>query len=138
MKGICDRLFEFRDGHVKEHLCDIEEFMQKRKVERLNELDLDKSGRKEEPVVVKQKAMDNGQKANEAEKKQLLNKLKKVEENIEKLEGEIKAADEKLADQANYDKLMNDQVFFSNYSRLKQRLEDELSLWEDLSSQINS
>lgn len=138
MKGICDRLFEFRDGHVKEHLCDIEEFMQKRKVERLNELDLDKSGRKEEPVVVKQKASDNGQKANEAEKKQLLNKLKKVEENIEKLEGEIKTADEKLADQANYDKLMNDQVFFSNYSRLKQRLEDELSLWEDLSSQINS
>ena len=36
MKGICNRLFEFRDGKVKEHLCDIEEFMQLRKVERLN------------------------------------------------------------------------------------------------------
>ena len=34
MTGMCDRLFEFRDGHVKEYLCDIKEFMEIRKVER--------------------------------------------------------------------------------------------------------
>src|SRR4051812_928642 len=90
MKGICDRLFEFRDGKVKEHLCDIEEFMQLRKVERLNELDLDK---KEKKVAVssKQEAVSNSQtadsslqKAKEAEQKQLRSQLKKAEENIER------------------------------------------------------
>jgi ATP-binding cassette, subfamily F, member 3 len=51
MKGICDRLFEFRDGKVKEYLCDIEEFMQIRKVERLNELDLDKSDSSKQVIL---------------------------------------------------------------------------------------
>lgn len=106
MKGICHRLFEFRDGHVREHLCDIEEFMQLRKVERLNELDLDKKANKQEALgSVQQKVAEQKpvvDKTNDAEKKQLLSKLKKTEEAIEKLELEIKLADEKLADQANY------------------------------------
>jgi ATP-binding cassette subfamily F protein 3 len=140
MKGICNRLFEFRDGKVREHLCDIEEFMQLRKVERLNELDLDKKTVKQEDTAKKQDAVVTPvtDKKTDADKKQLQNKLKKVEETIEKLEAEIKAADEKLADQANYDKLMNDQVFFTKYSQLKQQLEDELSKWEEVSSQLNS
>ncbi|MFO0435305.1 MAG: ABC-F family ATP-binding cassette domain-containing protein [Sphingobacteriaceae bacterium] len=140
MKGICNRLFEFRDGKVREHLCDFEEFMQLRKVERLNELDLDKKTVKQEDTDKKQDAVVTPatDKKTDADKKQLQNKLKKVEETIEKLEAEIKAADEKLADQANYDKLMNDQVFFTKYSQLKQQLEDELSKWEEVSSQLNS
>lgn len=142
MKGICHRLFEFRDGKVREHLCDIEEFMQLRKVERLNELDLDKKTNKQEAFGnVQQKVVESKpvlDKTNDAEKKQLLNKLKKTEETIEKLELEIKLADEKLADQANYEKLMNDQVFFTNYSKLKLQLEAELTKWEEVSSLLNS
>ncbi len=135
MKGICNRLFEFRDGKVREHLCDIEEFMQLRKVERLNELDLDKKAKVETPKQEAPKKQETS--SNENEKKQLQNKLKKVEETIEKLELEIKQADEKLADQANYEKLMNDKVFFNNYSQLKSRLEAELIKWEEVSNQLN-
>lgn len=137
MKGICDRLFEFRDGKVREHLCDIEEFMQLRKVERLNELDLDKKVKVETP---KQETSNKKQETtqNDNEKKQLQNKLKKIEESIEKLEKEIKEADEKLADQANYEKLMNDKVFFTNYSQLKHQLEAELTKWEELTNKLNA
>lgn len=124
MKGICDRLFEFREGKVKEYLCDIEEFMQIRKVERLNQLDLDKTGR--EPEVTKQSAagsqqkVDNSQqKANEAEQKQIRNAIKKSEENISNLETKIKDCDDKLANAAEYEKLMNDKTFFANYEKLK-------------------
>lgn len=136
MKGICNRLFEFRDGKVKEHLCGIEEFMELRKVERLNELDLDKKQKTEgkaEAKAVKEQAP-----AGDQEKKQLMNKLKKIEENIEKLEAQIKRAEEQLADQANYEKLMNDTVFFAEYSSLKQKLEQELSSWEETSSLLNN
>ena len=116
--------------------------MQLRKVERLNELDLDKKTNKQEAFgSVQQKVVESKpvlDKTNDAEKKQLLNKLKKTEETIEKLELEIKLADEKLADQANYEKLMNDQVFFTNYSKLKLQLEAELTKWEEVSSLLNS
>ena len=136
MKGICNRLFEFRDGKVKEHLCGIEEFMELRKVERLNELDLDKKQKTE--VKAEAKAVKEQAPAGDQEKRQLMNKLKKIEENIEKLEAQIKRAEEQLADQANYEKLMNDTVFFAEYSSLKQKLEQELSNWEETSSLLNN
>lgn len=138
MKGICNRLFEFRDGHVKEHLCGIEEFMELRKVERLNELDLDKKKETVVKPVPVENTVEKDKQRSDADKKQLQNKLKKIEETIEKLELEIKTADDQLADAANYDKLMNDQVFFTRYSELKLKLENELSSWEEVSSQLNS
>jgi ATP-binding cassette subfamily F protein 3 len=143
MKGICDRLFEFRDGQVKEHLCDIEEFMQLRKVERLNELDLEKKEKKPEAVSSKQavgnkpETEGSEQKAKEAEQKQLRNQLKKVEENIERLEKEIKDCDAKLSNPTEYEKLMNDQSFFNKYNNFKKELDSEMQKWEEVSSKIS-
>ncbi len=133
MKGICSRLFEFRNGQVKEHLCDIEEFMQKRKVERLHELDLEKKDKKNESAKpqIKQE-----QKVETINIKQLQNALKKTEENIAKLEQEIKEADQKLANPADYEKLLNDSAFFAKYNALKNDLEKELKNWEDLSEKL--
>ncbi|MEI8136188.1 MAG: ATP-binding cassette domain-containing protein [Bacteroidota bacterium] len=138
MKGICDRLFEFRDGHVKEHLCDIEEFMQLRKVERLNELDLDKKVEREvkeekKPVVT----FSTVEKSNDAEQKQIRSQIKKTEENIANLEVKIKDCDAKLSDASQYDKLVNDKTFFENYNQLKSNLEKEMEKWEELSNKIN-
>ncbi len=142
MKGICDRLFEFRDGKVKEYLCDIEEFMQIRKVERLNQLDLDKTGRaeikeeKKAAVSSNQSAVDSKQKADEAEQKQIRSQIKKAEENIGNLELKIKECDDKLSDATQYDKLVNDKTFFENYNQLKSNLEKEMEKWEELSGKL--
>lgn len=134
MKGICNRLFEFRDGQVKEHLCDIEEFMQLRKVERLNELDLDKSGKAApEPKEVKQAKVVV---IPDAEQKQIRSQIKKSEELIEKLEKEIAGFDAQLADSARYEQLMNDAKFFENYNRQKKQLEQEMLRWEELSGKL--
>lgn len=138
MKGICNRLFEFRDGFVKEHLCDIEEFMQLRKVERLNELDLEK---KENQAAAIKKEAPKDQTVNtakEAELKQIRSQLKKAEEAIEKIEIEIKSFDEQLANPSEYEKLMNDQAFFNRYSSLKTQLETEMKRWEELSAKLDA
>lgn len=134
MKGICNRLFEFRDGNVKEHLCDIEEFMQIRKVERLNELDLDKKQVKENKQTTVLNVDLNKEK--EAEQKQIKNQIKKVEELISNLESEIKKADEQLANPNEYEKLVNNTNFFNQYNDLKKKLEVELSKWEELNDKL--
>jgi len=135
MKGMCNRLFEFRDGHVKEHLGGIEEFMELRKVERLNELDLDKKA-----VAVKKEAVAEKKAAavdpNEQEQKQLRSQLKKVEAEIERLEAEIKKCDDKLSNTETYNQLVNDKAFFDNYNKLKSTLEAEMQKWEELSGKI--
>jgi len=138
MTGMCDRLFEFRDGHVKEYLCDIKEFMEIRKVERLNELDLDKSGVKAVPVAEKKVAPSSDFEAAEKKKiqTQIVSQIKKVEEQIEKLEAEIKSLDTKLADPAAYEELTKNPNFFNSYNKLKKDLEVEMTKWEDLSARL--
>lgn len=132
MKGICNRLFEFKDGHVKEHLCDIEEFMQLRKVERLNQLDLEKNKIKE----VKEKKTELTVNLNEIEQKQINNQIKKTEEIISKLEIEIKSCDDKLNNSEKFDDLTRDGLFFQNYNQLKENLEKEMLNWEKLNKKI--
>lgn len=136
MKGMCTRLFEFRDGHVKEHLGGIEEFMELRKVERLNELDLDKKA-----VAVKKEAVAEKKAAavdpNEQEQKQLRSQLKKTEAEIERMEAEIKKCDEKLSNTETYNQLVNDKAFFDNYNKLKSSLETEMQKWEELSGKLS-
>jgi ATP-binding cassette subfamily F protein 3 len=138
MTGMCDRLFEFRDGHVKEHLCDIKEFMEIRKVERLNELDLDKSGEKAPATIEKKQTSTSDFEAAEKKKQQsqIQSQIKKVEEQIEKLELEIKELDNKLAIPASYDELTKDPNFFTSYNKLKNNLELELKKWEELNEKI--
>jgi|APGre2960657404_1045060.scaffolds.fasta_scaffold26431_1 ATP-binding cassette subfamily F protein 3 len=143
MKGICDRLFEFRDGKVKEHLCDIEDFMQLRKVERLNELDLEKKDNKEKKQEVTSNkntshAISSNEQINkhELEQKQIRNQIKKVEEIIENLESKIKDCDLKLSDAAEYEKLINNKSFFEEYNQFKLTLEKEIEKWESLSEKL--
>ena len=143
MKGICDRLFEFRDGKVKEHLCDIEDFMQLRKVERLNELDLEKKDNKEKKQEVTSNkntshAISSNEQINkhELEQKQIRNQIKKVEEIIENLESKIKDCDFKLSDAAEYEKLINNKSFFEEYNQFKITLEKEIEKWESLSEKL--
>jgi ATP-binding cassette subfamily F protein 3 len=143
MKGICDRLFEFRDGKVKEHLCDIEDFMQLRKVERLNELDLEKKDNKEKKQEVASNkntshAISSNEEINkhELEQKQIRNQIKKVEEIIENLESKIKDCDLKLSDAAEYEKLINNKSFFEEYNQFKLTLEKEIEKWESLSEKL--
>lgn len=134
MTGMCDRLFEFRDGHVKEHLCDIKEFMEIRKVERLNELDLDKSGSKAAPVA--EKKVVPVVNTNDQEQKKIQSQIRKTEEQIERLESEIKALDAKLADADGYNELTKDPNFFNAYNKLKKELEAEMAKWEELSAKL--
>ena len=143
MKGICDRLFEFRDGKVKEHLCDIEDFMLLRKVERLNELDLEKKDNKEKKQEVSTNkntshAISSNEEINkhELEQKQIRNQIKKVEEIIENLESKIKDCDLKLSDASEYEKLVNNKSFFEEYNQFKITLEKEIEKWESLSEKL--
>lgn len=139
MKGMCTRLFEFRDGKVKEHLGGIEDFMELRKVERLNELDLDKkvdlSIKIEKKEAAEKRKPEVNQ--NEQEQKQIKSQLKKVEAEIERLEKEIKTCDDKLSNPETQNQAVNDKSFMSNYASLKSQLEKEMQNWEELSSKLS-
>jgi ATP-binding cassette subfamily F protein 3 len=112
--------------------------MEIRKVERLNQLDLDKSGVKAVQVAEKKQVPASDFEAAEKKKQQtqIASQIKKVEENITRLEAEIKLLDEKLAIPEAYEALTKDAHFFTSYNTLKKELENEMAKWEDLSSKL--
>jgi ATP-binding cassette subfamily F protein 3 len=136
LDGLTNRLFEFRDGAVKEHLCDIKEFMKKRKLEKLMELKSVQVQPSAEKKVVEKPKVDNSEK--EKELKQIKNQISKCEKDIEQLETDIKKLDEQLSNPDTYQKLMNDKVFFENYNQSKLKLESLLKEWETLNERISA
>ena len=107
LDGIVDRIYEFRDGGVKEYLGGIYYFLEKRKVDSLQEIE-----RKDSPVVAaaatSTKESSSGKLSYEQRKEQekLLRKLRKAVETIEAeladIEQKIAAYDEKFATATEY------------------------------------
>ena len=103
LDGLVTKVYEFGGGVVKEHIGGIYDFLQKKKMENLNELQLSQSptvsaAKKEEPV----QASDN-KLSYEAQKEQN-KKIRKLEKQvadcetlIERLEKEVAELEERMA-----------------------------------------
>lgn len=136
LDGLVNKLYEFRDGHVKEHLCDINEFMRKRKLERLNESRISTEHNKE----AKAASTNTTSKALEDESKkvkQLESKIKKAEDDIAELEKKISET-EKLINQPDfYEKNKDSSKVLSDYQTLKTKLEEKFKIWEGYTEELN-
>jgi ATP-binding cassette subfamily F protein 3 len=136
LKGLCTKLYEFREGQVNEHLCDITEFMELRKLERLAELKstvtIKEEVKKPKPV----ENIDNQEK--EKQQKQLKNKITKLEQEIESLESKIADLDGKLSDPVFYEEAVKKNNFFNDYNQLKKDLESKMIEWEKYCEELKS
>ena len=92
LDGLVDKMYEFRDGHVTEHLGSVTDFLAKRKIENLRELE-----RKMEPqkAVPEQKM---AQKQNVELRKQEVKMDRKKKNRISYLECEIEKLEQKMKD----------------------------------------
>ena len=135
LDGLVDRIYEFRDGGVREYLGDIWYFLEKRKVESLQEIE-----RKDKPVVAVKAAAEAssaGKLSYEQKKEQekLLRRLRKavesVEEELAKVEAEIAAYDKRFAEAPEYN--ADD---YAKYDALKQRYDQLMHEWEKASYEL--
>lgn len=134
LDGLVNKLYEFRDGHVKEHLCDINEFMRKRKLERLNESRISIEEKKVEKAIDNDKAAIN----EEAKKvKQLESKIKKTEEEIDELEKKISDAEKVINHADFYETHPDTSKILADYQTLKTKLEEKFKVWEGFSEELN-
>jgi ATP-binding cassette subfamily F protein 3 len=129
LNGLSDKIYEFRKKQIKEHHGDIFEFLQKKKIENLDALHVNKKTEKKEKQTKKQtkeqfeerKALNR--KINKAEKE-----IKSAEKKIEELEAEITKMDEMLKE-ANQ---LEDHNFFRDYDQKKKELQHWMDKWEQL------
>ena len=133
LDGIVDRVYEFRDGGVKEYLGGIYYFLEKRKVESLQEIE-----RKDTPSAsAAPKETSTGKLSYEQRKEQekLLRKLRKAVETIEAdladIESQIAAYDEKFAAATEYN-----EADYAAYNDLKAQYDKQMHEWEKASYEL--
>lgn len=132
LDGLVDRIYEFRDGGVREYLGDIWYFLEKRKVESLQDIE-----RHDKPAAQKSVESNTGKLSYEQKKEQekLLRKLRKnvemIEQEAAKVEREIAEYDAKFAVATEYN--ADD---YTKYNALKERYDHLMHEWEKASYEV--
>ena len=132
LDGMVEKVYEFRDGGVKEYLGGIYYFLEKRKVESLQEIE-----RKDTPTATAPKEASSGKLSYEQKKEQekLIRKLRKAVETVEtelaEVEAKIAAYDEKFATATEYN-----EDDYAAYNELKARYDHLMHEWEKASYEL--
>ncbi|MBR9855750.1 MAG: ABC-F family ATP-binding cassette domain-containing protein, partial [Algicola sp.] len=133
LQGLTNRVYEFKDGNIKEYLGDIDFYLEQRKMEDFRSVEKGEKKKNEKPKEEKPKENDY-----QAQKKQksLKNKLSGVEKRISQLEKEIANIDHDLL--MDYDATIAKPNFFDNYEGKKKDLESLMEDWEIISQELES
>ncbi len=139
LENLTDKIYEFRNKKIKEFTGTIHEFLIKKKMESLRELE-----RKEaKPVEKIEKENLSANKIRYLEKKEYeknLRRLKRrieiIEDEIEEIEKEIAIMDKILSDSGNIPQ--DSAVFFNRYNSFRKELENKISLWEQYNTDLES
>ena len=133
LDGLVDRIYEFRDGGVREYLGGIYYFLEKRKLESLSDIE-----RKDKPAATATtKSNDIGKLSYEQRKEQerLVRKLRKAVESIEQeladVERQIAEYDARFAVATEYN--ADD---YAKYNTLKERYDHLMHEWEKASYEL--
>ena len=135
LDGLVEKVYEFGGGKVKECLGGIYEFLEKKKIASLAELE-----KKEAPKVTKQEAKgatENMEKVavkprrSYAEQKEHEKIMRKARKKVSDAEAEISSLEKEVADtEAKMAAGEYDESLFASHAALQKKLENAMSLWE--------
>ena len=130
LDGLVSKVYEFGNHRVKEHLCGIYEFLQAKKIQTLQELEMKEKNNA--PLQVKEvkasKLSYEEQREHEREKRRAEKRVKQLEQQIADTEAAIAEIEEQLS-QGN----ASDPEIYSRHEELNHQLEDVMAQWEEAS-----
>ena len=139
LDGLVTKVYEFGGGFVKEHIGGIYDFLQKKNMSNLNELQLSQS-----PSSGATKKSDEPQPASASKlsyeaQKELSKKIRKIEKQVAdcearigKLEQEVSAIEEKMATPEG----ASDMKLYEQHQKLKQQIAEAEEEWETASLEL--
>ena len=141
LDGLVDKLYEFRDGHVKEHLGGVREFLERRKLETLSELERHyKPVAEEKPAEVIQKKEEAKQeyqakKFVSKEEKKIKNRISFLEKKIEEYENKMAEIEAVLMRPGPDDDVIE---LTRAYLENKRELDYKMEEWSELNEKLES
>ncbi len=151
LDGLVEKVYEFGGGKVRECLGGIYEFLEKKKMESLHELEASNRAGKQEkkqdtrqaqpaataPASAPQQPAERRlsyaeQREKQKQLKRLQKKVEEAEAEISRLEGEIAEIEQKLADGDT------DPELYNMHAQRTKQLENAMSLWELASMDVDA
>ena len=136
LDGLVDKLYEFRDGKVTEHLGTVADFLRRRKLESLSELE------RRAPAPEKAQAQPSEGVKEFQKMKAVSKEERKIRNRIDYLEKQISAHEEKMAE---IEKILanpgnNDDILdlTREYLEHKRTMDEETLEWTSLMEQIDN
>ena len=142
LDGLVEKMYEFRDGKVKEHLGSVSEFLEERKIESLQELERrfgnqSQASKKQEAVESSGKAQAKQafeQKRSESkELRRLKHRVEFLEGEIGKIESAMKEIEKVLSNPTASDDIME---LTRTYLENKRELDHKTAEWTSLMERI--
>ncbi len=132
LDGIVDKVYEFRDGGVREYLGGIYYFLEKRKLENLHEIE------RKAPVESVAKQEQSQGKLSYEQKKEQEKLLRKLRKNVEQIEAELENVEKQIAE---YDARFAVATEYNAddykaYDELKSRYDHLMHEWEKASYEL--
>ncbi len=134
LDGTIDKIYEFRDGGVKEYLGGIYYFLEKRKVESLSDIERHDTPKKSENVS----SSGNQGKLSYEQKKEQEKLIRKARKVVEGIEAELAETEEAIAKyDAQFATLSQyDSADFEAYNSLKEKYDHLMHEWEKASYEL--
>ncbi len=130
LDSLVDRIYEFRDGAVKEYLGGIHYFLESRKVESMRDIE------RAAPVARQSSEPKGERRLSYEEQKEREREIRKARKAVESVERELEGLEQRVAD---YDKKMAEEYNeedYKKYNELKGEQERKMTEWEHLSYEL--
>lgn len=136
LDGLVNKVYEFGNKKVREHLGGIYDFLQYKKMQNLNELEV-KNQLKREVAVEDKTVSDN--KLNYEARKELNKKIRKLEKEVEEMETLIQKFENELEEmnqKLQLPEFASDSDFILQYQKKQRELEHKMYEWELKSEEL--
>ena len=135
LDGMVQKVYEFGDHRVREHLCGIWEFLEKKQLDSLQQMEVNDKIREQKTENTPSTGRLNYEEQKERERKvkQAQKRVKQLEEKIQQLEQDIAAIEEKLS-QGQTD----DPGIYDRHAALQHDLDQTLIDWEEASMALEN
>ncbi len=139
LDGLVSKVYEFGGGMVKEHLGGIYDFLQRKNIESLNDLQkpsLSTSSTVVSSVEEKTGASNRLSYEQQKEQQKKIRKLEKAVEQCEALIEELQAAVKMLEEQMATPEGAADVSIYERHGALKKQLDEAVNTWEETSLEL--
>jgi ATP-binding cassette subfamily F protein 3 len=133
LSGLCEKIFEFKDKKIETYIGDVFDFLEKKKLDSLNELQRKLNvGIGEERNISKNKENYLLKKDQEAHQSKIQNQLKKLETEIENEQKELQNIELKLAQPEQYAKEIGNGSLYAEYEKIRNSIAEKEERWMGL------